>query len=355
VQLLAEVPPSLIGVRLRVFLTSRPEVPIQHGFGQIGDTKHKDVVLHDISPSIVDHDIVTYLEHNLRIIAKECYQHADWPGAEVIRLLVHRACGLFIWAATACFFVREGLFPDERLRTLVEGSTSSDVAAPEEQLNETYTTVLRTSVQSGYSAHEITMYYSMLRSILGSIVVLASPLSTVSLGALLWIPRQKINQILKDLHAILSIPEDSAKPLRLHHPSFRDFFLNKDRCRDANFRVDEINAREKLASCCLQLMSATGGLQQDMCSLSQPGTLRSEIGEETVASSLPLELQYACRYWVEHVERSQQTIVDGDAVHVFLQTHLLHWLEAMSLIGETDQCVRLLARLQALVAVSVRW
>jgi hypothetical protein len=34
-------------------------------------------------------------------------------------------------------------------------------------------------------------------------------------------------------------------------------------------------------------------------------------------------------------------------VHVFLQTHLLHWLEAMSLMGETGHCVRLLARLQA--------
>ena len=40
-------------------------------------------------------------------------------------------------------------------------------------------------------------------------------------------------------------------------------------------------------------------------------------------------------------------------MHVFLQTHLLHWLEAMSLMGETGQCVRLLARLQVLVAVRV--
>jgi hypothetical protein len=62
-------------------------------------------------------------------------------------------------------------------------------------------------------------------------------------------------------------------------------------------------------------------------------------------------MQYACRYWVEHLERSQQSIADGDASHVFLQTHLLHWLEVMGLIGETSQCVRLLARLQTLVGV----
>ena len=57
--------------------------------------------------------------------------------------------------------------------------------------------------------------------------------------------------------------------------------------------------------------------------------------EETVASSVSPELRYACRYWIEHVKRSHQSIIDGGAVHVFLQTHLLHWLEAMSLMGET--------------------
>jgi hypothetical protein len=43
--------------------------------------------------------------------------------------------------------------------------------------------------------------------------------------------------------------------------------------------------------------------------------------------------------------------MDGDAVHVFLQRHFLHWVEAMSLMGETAQCVRLLVVLQGLLAV----
>ncbi|KAF2623590.1 WD40 repeat-like protein [Macroventuria anomochaeta] len=89
-----------------------------------------------------------------------------------------------------------------------------------------------------------------------------------------------------------------------------------------------------------------------MCNLSKPRTRRSEINEEMVASSLPAKLQYACRYWVDHLEHSQRSVADGDAVLVFIQTHLLHWLEAMSLMRETGQCVRLLSRLQALVAPS---
>jgi hypothetical protein len=88
-----------------------------------------------------------------------------------------------------------------------------------------------------------------------------------------------------------------------------------------------------------------------MCNLLDPGVLRREIDEETVYRNLPPELQYACRYWVDHLERSGRSIEDGDATHCFLEKHLLHWLEAMSLLDETSLCVPLLARLQALAKV----
>ena len=68
-RLLADVR-SLKRVRLRVFLTSRPEIPIQHGFCQIPDDEHQDSVL-NISTPIVDHDIATFLEYNLKLIRQE--------------------------------------------------------------------------------------------------------------------------------------------------------------------------------------------------------------------------------------------------------------------------------------------
>jgi hypothetical protein len=351
VRLLAEVRSSLTHVRLRVFLTSRPEVPIRHGFGQVADTEHRDAVLHNISPSIVEHDIRLFLEDRLQSIGRERCLRAGWPGAEIIVRLVQSASGLFIWAATACRFIHDGKrFAAKRLETILR-SDSNTVAAPEKHLDQIYVTVLQSSVSADYTDDEKEEHCRMLRYVLGSVVVLLSPLSAWRLSVLLHLQEEDVSQTLEDLHAILNIPKDRAQLLRLHHPSFRDFLLSKDRCSNDSFWVDEKSAHEKLASCCLELMSAPAGLRQDMCSLSKPGAFRSEIGEETVASSLSPELQYACRYWVEHLTRSQQSIADGDAVHVFLQTHLLHWLEAMSLMGETGQCVRLLARLQALVAV----
>jgi hypothetical protein len=371
VQLLTEARSSITGVRLRVFLTSRPEVPIRHGLRQVADSEHKDVVLHNVSPSIVDHDIGLFLEYHLRIIAKECYQADNWPGVETIRLLVQSACGLFIWAATACRFIQEGgQFVADRLRAVLKDSSSADSSSrkdssssedsctderfeilPEQRLDSIYLTVLKSPIRR-YRKQERKRWYTLIKDTLGAIVLLQSPLSASSLARLLRVPAEDVHRTLYELHSIVDVPQDPDQPVRLHHPSFRDFLLNRKRCGDDNFWVEERSTHQKLTSCCLQLMSGPGGLRQDMCSLLKPGTLRSKIGEETVTSSLLPELRYACRYLVEHLERSQQSIADGDAVHVFLQTHLLHWLEAMSLMRETDQCVRLLARLEALVAVS---
>ncbi|KAF2023106.1 hypothetical protein EK21DRAFT_50837, partial [Setomelanomma holmii] len=60
---------------------------------------------------------------------------------------------------------------------------------------------------------------------------------------------------------------------------------------------------------------------------------------------------YACRYWISHLIQSQQHIGDGDTTHLFLQKHLLHWLEAMIFMRESSRCIHLLDSLQALAGV----
>jgi hypothetical protein len=89
----------------------------------------------------------------------------------------------------------------------------------------------------------------MLKHTLGSIVVLLSPLSSSSLSRLLQLLREDIDSTFNDLYAILAIPNDPTRQLRLHYPSFRDFLLNKDRCGE--FWVDEKEAHQILATSCI--------------------------------------------------------------------------------------------------------
>jgi hypothetical protein len=106
----------------------------------------------------------------------------------------------------------------------------------------------------------------------------------------------------EDLHAILGIPEDQTRPLRLHHPAFRNFLLNEDRCTDSNVWVDEKQAHRTLAESCIQLMSAA--LKQDICDQRTPGVLATNVEIRKVEQSPPPDVQYACLYWVQHLQRS---------------------------------------------------
>ena len=291
VQLLAEAR-SLRTVQLRILITSRPEIPIRHGFCQVSETEHRDFVLHNISPSIVDHDISVFLEHNFRDIRQIRSLTPNWPGEQAITHLVRKSSGLFIWAATACRFISEGgRLIEKRVLKVLQGGTS--ISEPEKQLNEIYITVLKSSIGYNCDDEEKEDIYEILRVTLGAIVILFSPLSVVSLAQLLHIPRKDIQQTLDDLHSILDIPQDQARPVRLHHPSFRDFLLDKDRCGDPHFHVDESKTHGTLADQCIDLMS--NKLKRDMCDLRAPGTNVKEVQIDRIQQYLPEDLQYACQ------------------------------------------------------------
>jgi hypothetical protein len=137
-----------------VFLTSRAEIPIRSGFYQIPDAEHQELVLHNISPSIVDHNIFLYLENTLRIIGQERCLDGGWPGKEIVTRLVLNASSLFIWAATACRFIHEGKrFAVKRLDTIIH-SSSNAATGPEKHLNEIYVTVLKQSIYPDFTDEE---------------------------------------------------------------------------------------------------------------------------------------------------------------------------------------------------------
>jgi hypothetical protein len=349
-QLLAEVR-SLKTVQLRLFLTSRPEIPIRYGFYDIPETEHQDFVLHSISPSIVDRDIYVFLEYNLRNIRQERSLDASWPSEQIIERLVQNADGLFIWAATACRFIHEGKrFAVARLDMVLKGGSISSATVPEKHLNEIYTTVLKQSVGSHYTDEEKEYQYKMLREILGSTVALFSPLSASSLGRLVHVTKQDIDQTLEDLHAILDIPEDHSQPLRLHHPSFRDFLLNKNRCNDLNFWVNQKQAHQRLADSCIRVLSTA--LKENICGVTTPGALASDFDSSRVEQCLPPEIQYACLYWVKHLQMSGTQLHNNCQVHQFLQEHLLHWFEALSWMRKVSEIIHAIISLESIGLVS---
>lgn len=340
---------SLENIRLRVLISSRPDIAVRCSFYQLPLAERQVFVLHDIQPEIVDHDLGLFFQHSLTTIREERGFSEDWPGMHIIRALVKVSGGLFIWAATACRFIRDGRgLAMKRIHNLLSGRSTG--LGPEVKLDEIYTIVLRDCIQKGgYNAEEKQEMCETLREVLGNIVILFSPLSVDSLSNLLPISASNIKETLADCHTILSIPREMHRPIRLHHPTFRDFLLDKNRCYDSQFWVDEKQAHKAMADNCVQLMLKM--LKTDMCNLQSTGTLVKEIDPARIKERIPPELEYAGRYWAQHYRESGTRLHDGDLAHRFIQECFLHWLELMSLKKHVSEVAGILRMYQALLLV----
>jgi hypothetical protein len=263
--------------------------------------------------------------------------------------MVQYAQGLFIWAATACKFIQDGKrFAEERLQILLNRSASTG-REPERHLDTIYTTILRTSVHETYSKEEQEEAYDYMRLILGSIVILFSPLSVEALSTLLGLSTKDTSDTIAELHSILDISENNRHPLRLHHDSFRSFLLDENRCKEGAMLVNEQYAHLKLIEGCFEVMFSV--LKEDICGQGVPGVLVSEVNISHVQQCLSPEAQYACLYWVRHLISSGQLLFDDGDMHQFLSEHALHWMEAMSWMGKTSEAIEAMTLLESITRV----
>jgi len=345
-QLLAQAK-NLQTIRLQVFVTSRPETPILLGFRKMLGETHQDFVLHDIPPSTINHDISVFFQQKLSVVKEEHELSTPWPDEPTIQLLVERAAGLFIYAATTYRFIRDGMDPEDQLSVILSSEYSS--ASPTGNLDEIYTNLLRYSVIGGRPHCEHDALLQRFRQIVGSIVIISDVMTIKNLANLLGLRSGKVGTALASLRSVLKIPEIQSQPVRIFHPSFRDFLLDQQRCFDHRFWIDEKERHIDLFRRCLELMSKR--LRQDICGIREPGVLITKISKDMIQSVITADLRYACRYWVYHFQQGS-SVEEDSRILQFLSQHLLHWLEVLTLVGEMSEGVLMIASLEKILKVS---
>jgi hypothetical protein len=342
---------TMSSVRLRIFVTSRPELPIRLGFNAVHG-KYQDMALHQVPELVVERDISTFVRYELAKIQNKHNSLSrnrklpfDWPGENVIHTLTQMAVPLFIFAATACRFIGDKgrSNPDKRLKLVLQYRTETHDSRLD-KLDATYLPVL-SQLTSGRNDRDKAEFLTEFRDVVGPIVLLAQPLSARSLAELLNVENDDIEDQLMCLHSVLDIPLQVDAPVRLFHLSFREFLVDPAK-HAKEFWIDETQYHKTLTDRCLQLLHQH--LKRDICSLQIPGKLRSEVDQRTVDAALPPSVQYACQYWVYHWKESKSSVRDGGPVHSFLTSHLLHWLEALSLLGRVSESVGMVDDLLAL-------
>lgn len=332
-------------MQLRVFLTSRPEFPIRLGFK---NHEYHNLILHELPKTVVEDDIRLFLKNKLADIRHEhplslAYPLPPvWPGNEIIEKLVNMAVPLFVFAATLCRFIGDvdGV-PDERLKSILEDKAITSTSAMEK----TYQPVLN-QLSTARTKSEHMQILKDFHDIVGVIILLAAPLSITAIARLTSIPEQRVTVRLNRFHAVLNVPANAESPVRILHLSFRDYLLTTE---EKEFHVDEKKTHTLIAVHCIRVMKTH--LKENICQLPNYAMRRESVGSGIIEKYLTADVQYACRYWVYHIEQSGLQLEDGDAFHSVIESHVLHWLEIMFWMRNAHEAISILYILSRLTSV----
>jgi len=223
-------------VPLRFLILSRPEPHIRDTFAQPalkGITK--------VISLYGDHgsrkDVLNYLRHEFTRI-HDSDKHKDtmtvisepWPSEDILKLLVKRSGGYFIYASTVVKFVDEENFrPIERLNQVlgVSNSSSHPDSAAFAELDKLYTEILTLCPRSNIPLLKRILGYRALARRFSFPFI---PLIEKDLG----LQPGQIKLTLRQLHSIVSFEshitgEESVPLLQFIHASFLDFLFDENR------------------------------------------------------------------------------------------------------------------------------
>ncbi|PYH92523.1 WD40 repeat-like protein [Aspergillus ellipticus CBS 707.79] len=327
---------ELRNTQLRLLVTSRPDPKLKVFFKNTPGTLHLDLTLDSTTKTKTEADIELYVRHNLKQIS-ESKTLGDWPGEESIQQLLERSGRLFIAAATMCRFLRETRLPESSLRRLLGGANKINGNPMTKEIDNMYQVILSQAITRNIDRGDFIPLY---RPIVGSIILSFARLSISDLSLLTKEPSKNIKALLGGLQSVVSISDSTDYPLGTFHLSFHDFLIDNERCTDDDLFIDEKQAHGYLFDACLNLLS--DHLETDICGLKKPGILTSDMEKVEpglIENHLPRAVKYASCNWVYHLQAAGICPTKGSNVYRFLKEHLLHWLEALALIGKIQDAV----------------
>jgi len=293
------------------------------------------------SPESID-DIRIFIEKRFAAIAtRNRSLPPTWPGESILKQLTCRAAGLFVWADTMVKFVEQGI-PNKRLQSILQDPLHH-VA---ERLDILYRQVMVLPFKDS-TDDELEIY----KSVIGAVVLAKIPLCRRDLRHFLGRDEEEasITSILLNLSSVISIGADEL--VHVSHLSFTEFICDPDRCGE-RFAIYRCVHDRIMALSCLQVMQTE--LRFNICQLETSHVRNADVLDLTsrIKKFIPSHLSYSCRFWSDHL---QTTTVDVDAVEAvkhFLHTHLLYWLEVLSLQKEVNIASQVLMSARKWIGVS---
>ncbi|CAJ0542721.1 Ff.00g002200.m01.CDS01 [Fusarium sp. VM40] len=331
-------------IRLKIFLTSRPELPIKAGFSSLPlGTAYQDLILQNVSDDTIREDLETFFQVRMAAIrdrynAQEKRIEIGWPTKEQIAILVDASFPLFISASTLCRFMdnRKLGNPKRLMKQLLDAKDRGHQSS----LDQMYSAILYQQFNDNDTAWQREQTVREFRLVVGSLILLRDPLTIPAFARLLsndqvgddaeeW--QQIIVDRLELLHSVLNVPPPSerlSQPVRILHLSFSDYLLDPLYFHINLFWIPETEIHGILLRKCFQTIIVAW----------REGSCESHPPEAYYRSRT--EIDYACRYWADHAKEGRADETAGSRILGFLEQHFLHWLGILILIDNTGSTLR---------------
>ncbi|CCO33247.1 Vegetative incompatibility protein HET-E-1 [Rhizoctonia solani AG-1 IB] len=307
---------------IRYLISSRPEGEITQKMAErLHGQDEPLLVLHDLESAAVKEDIEAYMRAELKDISLD---KAHWPA------LLKRCGVLFIYASTACRFIRLGHDTDT-LDKAISTICQSDLIPMQHDnpIDALYLTILETAFERSAMSED---NVKIVKDTLEMVICAIEPMTTEAIAGLLGLTRGKqVYALLKSLRSVLNIPKVTGVVTTLH-ASFPDFMISSKRSQ--RFCCDRPVRHTTMALACLAIVDRAKP-KVNICALPSSYKLDKEIGdlEQRVSRSITPGLIYACRYWSTHLTQGEPRDGLTNHVHQFFESKLLLWMEIMSLTG----------------------
>lgn len=249
-------------VQFRIFVINRFEISIRLEFRVISEFIYENFVFHKISAIVIRHDIIIFLKYELNKIKKKNLFSFDWFDKQKFKLFIKKSNNLFIYVIIVCRFIKNRKwYSKKRLNVVFQKNDDSQKFT--QRFDNIYIQILRIFVIEDCNEKKMNILIRRFRNIMKLIIVLFDSLFTIVLIRLSSILSKTINIILNFFKSMLNVSEDRNVLIQFFHSFFRDFFVNKKRCFNKHFWIDQKKIYHNIIEQCLCVISKI--LKKNIC------------------------------------------------------------------------------------------
>jgi hypothetical protein len=250
---------------LKIIITSRTEVDIQHFFDSLTQSSYLQYDL--ATDQDASADLRTFARSQFDMVVSDWHLPASWPEESDFNRVISRANGLFIFIKTLVLALERCEDPTETLKAALQVSAETGLKS----LYELYSSILKAQIV--YNNAEFQRMIGVLLT--------TSPyraLCDETIAELAGVKPNLVKRWVDALSSLLYRDEAANGGIRVRHLSIYDFFVS-DRC---DYQVNIRDADVQLGIACLKTMVTQ--LRFNICKLEDSRLANADIRRSSIPS-----------------------------------------------------------------------